>query len=274
MINVLLNSRSSEDMNQMQAREAHLRHLYLELLIKILLNVIYDDPSIDPHDPGETSLFEPKARLEGRDWPTTAHTMAGFQRINNVRDLAQRAIDEGIYGDFIEAGVWRGGCCILMRGVLAANDIRNRKVYVADSFAGLPPPRPEMFPYDDGLDLHLYSQLSVPLGDVKANFARYGLLDDQVVFVEGLFQDTLPSLTAGPFALLRLDGDLYESTYVALEALYPKLSPGGFVIIDDYGALRACQMAVTDYRMAMGIEEPIYTIDWSGVWWQKANHPI
>ena len=79
----------------------------------------------------------------------------------------------------------------------------------------------------------------------------------------------MPSLEAGPFALIRLDGDLYESTYVALEALYPKLSPGGFVIIDDYTATNACQAAVQDYRTLMGIEAPIHEIDWTGVWWQK-----
>ena len=105
--------------------------------------------------------------------------------------------------------------------------------------------------------------------EVRSNFARYGLLDDQIVFVEGLFQDTLPALAAGPFALLRIDGDLYESTYVALENLYPKLSPGGFVIIDDYGGMPPCRQAVEDYRAKAGIDAPIVEIDWTGVFWQK-----
>src|SRR5437667_344596 len=187
---------------------------------------------------------------------------------------AQRVIDKGIPGDFVETGVWRGGCCILMRGVLAANAITNRKVYVVDSFAGLPPPKPNAFPHDEGLNLHLFPQLAVSLEQVQANFARYGLLDHQVIFVKGLFQDTLPSLDAGSFALIRLDGDLYESTYVALDALYPKLSPGGFVVIDDYGAVPACQAAVSEYRTLMGIETPIHEIDWTGVWWQKPDATI
>ena len=241
--------------------------LYLDLLVQILTNMIYGDPPLQP----EHLEFQPDLRAEGRDWPSVAHTMAGLRRLDNLRELAQRVIDEGIPGDFIETGVWRGGCCILLRGILAANADTSRKVYVADSFAGLPPPKPDEFPHDAGLNLHVHRELAVSLEQVKENFSRYGLLDDQVIFVNGLFQETLPSLEAGPFALIRLDGDLYESTHVALEALYPKLSPGGFVIIDDYGAVPACQEAVSDYRARMGIEAPIHTIDWTGVWWQKLS---
>ena len=242
------------------------RELYLGLLINVLANTIYRDPSIHPDSLG---TFQPELRSEGRDWPKVAHSMAGLRRLENVQQLAQRVIDEEIPGDFIETGVWRGGCCILMRGVLAANGITSRKVYVVDSFDGLPPPKPHQFSRDEGLNLHLYRELAVSLEQVKDNFSRYGLLDEQIVFIKGLFQNTLPSLEAGPFALIRIDGDLYESTYVALNALYPKLSPRGFVIIDDYGALPACQAAVLDYRTLMGIESPIQQIDWTGSWWQK-----
>src|SRR5438105_2371142 len=200
------------------------RELYLDLLIKVLTNMIYSDQSINPDDPTRIEAFQTELRSEGRDWPTVAHTMAGLRRLDNLRELAQRVIDEGIPGDFIETGIWRGGCCILLRGVLAANAIQDRKVYAVDSFDGLPPPKPHAFPHDKGSNLHLFPQLAVSLEQVKSNFARYGLLDDQVIFVKGLFQDTLPLLDIDPFALIRLDGDLYESTYVALDALYPKLS--------------------------------------------------
>jgi O-methyltransferase len=242
------------------------RDLYLDLLIKTLANTIYGDPSTNPVNEGP---FQPQLRAEGRDWPAVAHTMIGLRRLENIRELGQRVIDEAIPGDFIETGVWRGGCCILMRGILAANGVNDRRVYVADSFAGLPPPKTLEFPQDEGLNLHLHKELAVSLEEVKANFAHYGLLNEQVIFVQGLFQETLPALEAGPFALLRLDGDLYESTHVALSALYPKLSSGGFVVIDDYGVLPACQGAVSDYRALTGIEAPIHEIDWSGVWWQK-----
>jgi O-methyltransferase len=243
------------------------RQLYLDLLIKVLANTIYGDAS---NNPAYTGPYQAQRRIEGRDdWPVVAHTMVGVSRLEILRDLAQRAIDENTPGDFIETGVWRGGCCILMRGILAANDIRDRKVYVADSFQGLPPPRPELYPQDEGWDLHVYKELAVSLETVKNNFRAYGLLDEQVVFVEGLFSETLPKLDAGPFCLLRLDGDLYESTYDALNALYPRLSCNGFVIIDDFKLIAPCQQAVIDYRTRMGITETMNDADWNSIWWQK-----
>jgi O-methyltransferase len=113
------------------------------------------------------------------------------------------------------------------------------------------------------------SSWAVPLEKVRANFESYGLLDSQVRFVEGWFKDTLPCLSELQFAGIRLDGDLYESTIQALEALYPRLSPGGFAIIDDYGAFEACRRAVEGYRSAHAIKVPLQTIDWTGAWWSK-----
>ncbi len=239
--------------------------LYLDLLVKSVSNLIYGPPPLDPWNDG---LFRVDAR-PGRDRHSPAHTMVGLLRLENLRELAQRAIDLSVPGDFIETGVWRGGCCILMRGVLAANQIDDRKIYVADSFEGLPVPNVEVFPQDAGSTLHQIADLAVSMETVKANFDRYDLLDDQVVFVEGYFSDTLPALDAGPFALMRLDGDMYESTYVALDALYPKLSPGGFIIVDDYGATEACRRAVTDYRTKFGITGDLQEVDWTAVYWQK-----
>jgi O-methyltransferase/8-demethyl-8-(2,3-dimethoxy-alpha-L-rhamnosyl)tetracenomycin-C 4'-O-methyltransferase len=242
------------------------RELYLDLLVKILVNTIYEDPSIHPHSTGP---FQAELRTTGLDWPARAHTMVGLRRLENVRELAQRALDDGVPGDFIETGVWRGGCCILMRGVLAANMAKDRKVYAADSFAGLPAPNIEAYPLDAGWNFHQYKELAISLEEVKDNFSRYGLLDDQVEFVKGNFTDTLPVLEAGPFSLMRLDGDWYESTYVALDALYPKLSPGGFVILDDVNFLPSCGQAVGDYRHRHGITAPMHQVDWSASWWQK-----
>jgi O-methyltransferase len=243
------------------------RELYLDLLLKNVSNLIYGPV---PRDPWNDGLFGPSA-IPGRDRRSPAHTMVGVLRLQNVVELAQRAIDLGIPGDFIETGVWRGGCCILMRGVLAANSVFDRKVYVADSFAGLPPPHPDLFPQDSGDNHYRDRDLAVSLNEVKANFERYRLLDEQVVFVQGFFSDTLPCLNAGPFAVIRLDGDMYESTYVALRHLYPRLSVGGFAIVDDYGALERCRLAVAKYRSKEGIDDPIHQIDWTGVWWQKTR---
>jgi O-methyltransferase len=243
------------------------RELYIDLLIRSLVDGIYGEPMEGPWRPG--NKFDRPPRPAGLLGPTAAHTMVGVDRLESLRQLTQRVLDENIPGDFIETGVWRGGCCILMRGVLAANEARDRKVYVADSFAGLPPPQPDLYPADRGHRFDLHPELAVPLETVTENFRRYALLDNQVVFVEGLFSDTLPALDAGPFALIRLDGDLYGSTYVALEYLYPKLSPRGFLIVDDFGVFEPCRRAVGDYRAQHDIAAPIHPIDRSGVWWRR-----
>ncbi len=244
------------------------RDLYLDLLSKILVNSIYRDGSIHPDNKGG---YDADARGVGADWPAQAHTMVGEKRLANLRTLVERALNDGIPGDFIETGVWRGGCCILMRGILEAYGISDRKVWVADSFEGLPDPNPVDFPADEGLFLSQFRELAISLEQVQENFRRYGLLDDQVAFVKGWFSDTLPGLDAGPFALLRLDGDLYESTIVALESLYPKLSVGGYVIIDDYHVIPQCRDAVAHYRDRYGITDPIHDVDWAGTWWQKTS---
>ena len=109
------------------------------------------------------------------------------------------------------------------------------------------------------------------LDQVKANFARYDLLDDRVQFLKGWFKDTLPHAPISRLAVMRLDGDLYESTMDALTALYPKLSPGGYVIIDDYGAINACRQAVHDFRNTHGIEDPIQEVDWTGAYWRRSQ---
>jgi O-methyltransferase len=238
---------------------------YLDLLIKILINFIYEDGSIHP---GGSDSYVPSDRAEGRDWPRFAHTMAGAARLNNLKDLVLKTIKEKIPGHYIETGVWRGGCCILMKGIISACRENARKVYVADSFEGLPPPKADIFPADLGDDLFQYKELAISLEQVKANFAKYDLLDANVVFVKGFFDITLPKLKAGPFALIRLDGDMYESTIVALENLYPKLSPGGFVIVDDY-ALPGCKKAVDDFRVLHKITTPLKHTDWTGIWWRK-----
>lgn len=243
--------------------------LYVDLLIRIVGNTIYRDP---PMDPWTGKTFDDQTRSIGGDWPSMAHSMVGVARLRNLAELTQRAIDDKVPGDFIETGVWRGGCCILMRGILKAKGIEDRKVYVADSFEGLPRPDDQRYPQDKGDTHHMHNKaLAVSVDQVKANFDAYGLLDDSVVFVKGFFKDTLHKLPPTPLALIRLDGDMYESTIMALDALYPKLSPGGFTIIDDYGALNPCRQAVTDYRNKHGITDTIVKIDHSGVWWRKGS---
>jgi len=207
-------------------------------------------------------------RAAGWDWPRQAETMVGLARLENVRQCVTDVIRCGVPGDLLEAGVWRGGVGIYMRAILAASGDTTRKVWLADSFQGLPPPSGN-FEADIGDKCHRWPELAVSLDDVKHNFERYGLLDDQVEFLPGWFNDTLPSAPVDTLAVLRCDGDMYESTIVTLESLYPKVSPGGYVIVDDYGALPQCKAAVDDFRAQHRINDRMESVDWTGVYWRR-----
>ena len=213
---------------------------------------------------------DPKEREEGRDWPADAETMIGLTRLDNVQACIETVLRDGVPGDLIETGVWRGGTTIFMRGVLAAYGDATRTVWAADSFAGLPRPDPGRAPLDDGDTAWAFAELAVSLDEVKANFERYGLLDERVRFLVGWFKDTLPAAPIERLAILRLDGDMYASTMDALTALYPKLSPGGFVIVDDYGALPNCRAAVEDFRARNNVTDPVRRIDWTGAYWRRS----
>jgi O-methyltransferase len=214
--------------------------------------------------------FEQQVREEGRDWPGSAETMIGLKRLDNIEECIGTIIREGILGDVLEAGVWRGGAAIFMRAALNILGARERLVWVADSFQGLPPPDPNV-PADKGVDYYRDKVLAVSLDTVRANFAKYDLLSDQVRFLEGWFSTTLPTAPIERLALLRADGDMYASTMDILTPLYPKVSPGGFVIIDDYHAVDACRQAVDDFRSAHDVQAPLVQIDWSGVYWRKES---
>ena len=208
------------------------------------------------------------ARERGADWPLRAHSMIGSKRLDNLQYCLETALADGVPGDFIETGVWRGGACIFARAVWQAYGDSDRRVWVADSFAGLPPPDAAAYPADKGDKHHTYTNLAISVAEVRQNFERYGLLDDRVKFLEGWFKDTLPTAPIDKLAVLRLDGDMYESTIQAIEALYDKLSPGGFVIVDDY-FLPACAQAIHDFRAARGIGDPIVDIDGIGAFWRR-----
>ena len=211
-----------------------------------------------------------RRRELGLDWPADALTMIGMQRLTSLQRCVETVLADDVPGDLVECGVWRGGASILMRAVLAAYGDETRCVWLADSFAGVPPPDTANYQADKGIRLHRAAGvLAVPEAEVRANFQRYGLLDDQVRFLPGWFKDTLHDAPIDRIALLRLDGDLYESTIQALDALYPRLSPGGFCIIDDYHAIRACRQAVADYRAKHGVSAEIVEIDGMGVLWRK-----
>lgn len=251
------------------------RAAYLDLLKRCLVNWMYHD--IERSELlrlGDYALvkrpgFDPERRRIGRDYSVQAHTLVGFERLDNIQYCVETVIAENISGDFIETGAWRGGACVFMRGLLRAYGIEDRSVWVADSFQGLPRPDAQKYPADKGSRFHTMKVLAVPLESVREIFDRYGLLDDQVRFLKGWFRDTLPDAPIGEIAVLRLDGDMYESTMDVLRSLYARVPSGGFVIVDDYGAYAACRQAVHDFRDAHGVSERIRKIDWTGVYWRK-----
>lgn len=260
-----------------------LRDRYLDLLVAAITHTLYDPPDTRPlpADVQRAILEEvqrsgvaleirtpQEERAQGRDRPVYAQTMIGLERLGNLRRCVESVLREDVPGDLIEAGAWRGGAGIMMRGALAAYEDEARRVWVADSFEGLPKPDAERYPLDAQDVNYAADELAVSLEEVRANFERYGLLDDRVRFVEGWFRDTLPDLSEEAWSVVRLDGDLYESTMDGLRHLYPRLSPGGYLIVDDFG-FENCRAAVEDYRREHGIREEIVRIDWVGAFWRR-----
>jgi O-methyltransferase len=207
-------------------------------------------------------------RLEGAVWPYRAVTMIGRARLENIERCLEDVLARGVPGDCIETGVWRGGGSIYMRAVLNAYGATDRRVWAADSFEGLPAPNPR-YPADQSSTFHESPQLAVSLEEVRANFERFGLLDESVVFLKGWFSETLPSTHDQTWSLVRLDGDMYESTMDALTHLYPNLSTGGWLIVDDYKFVDSARQAVDDYRARNGITEPIVDVDFQAVCWKR-----
>ena len=264
--------------------------LYLDLMKKCLTNTIYGEREYIEVAPAgrikrmiskafnaagvtlvRTNTYSYQKREEGLDWPPYAHTMIGLARLNNLQECVEEILRTNVRGDLIETGVWRGGATIFMRAILRAYNVTDRCVWVADSFQGLPAPNPAKFPEDEGDRHYTVKELAISLEEVKGNFAKYDLLDDQVRFLKGWFSDTLPQAGIERLALIRLDGDMYESTMDALVNLYPKLSPGGFVIVDDWGAVDACRRAIEDYRTEHSITDEIHPIDSKGVYWKRSD---
>jgi hypothetical protein len=247
------------------------RELYLDLLKHVLTDTLLaTEPNAD-QDGMEYLQGFINHYIRGR-----ALTMVPLVRLHNLHRCAVDVIERHVPGDFIETGVWRGGTTIFMRAVLRAYASSDRKVWVADSFEGLPEPDADKYPIE--AETHhgkvmssIYDHFAVGLDEVRENFARFGLLDDQVRFLKGWFKDTLPAAEVSQLSVMRLDGDYYESTHDALLHLYPKLSPGGYVIVDDYGedTWTYCRRAVDGFRDKEGLDQPLMRVDSKCFYWQK-----
>jgi O-methyltransferase len=263
--------------------EETLRAAYLELLKLCLcdlagartLSVGRTGPTRRKDSPvfcHEVSDEELALRAVGGDWPFSGLTMIGLSRLDDLQACVESVVADRVEGDVIEAGAWRGGASILARAALDSLGADDRTVWVADSFKGLPPPDTEAFPEDRELDLSRVDFLAVPAEEVRDYFARFGC-EQGVELVEGFFDETLPRLRGRRWAVIRLDGDTYEATWVGLESLYPGLSAGGYLIVDDYVLIEECRRAVDEYRSENGITEPIEQIDWNSIRWRRESEP-
>jgi hypothetical protein len=194
--------------------------------------------------------------------------MIGIKRLDNLHKSLEYVRINDVSGDLVETGVWRGGATIFMKAYLDLYGI-NKKVFVCDSFEGLPKPDVTRYPVDSGDIHHTIDYLKVSLEEVMGNFEKYRLLDDKVVFVKGWFSETLKNNNdITRISILRFDGDMYGSTIDVLENLYEKIDGAGVIIIDDY-CLPNCVRAVTDFREKNNIDKPLQIIDKCGVFWFK-----
>jgi hypothetical protein len=248
--------------------------LYLDLLKKNLTNTLYKtEPDADDDNEGRYVHGFIKHYIKG-----TAVSMLPLARFENLQSCIAQVVDENVPGDLIETGVWRGGAAIFMRAVLRTLGVGDRNVWVADSFEGLPKPDAEKFPIEaqshDGVVMKThYNHFAASLEEVQANFKAYGQLDEKVRFLKGWFKDTLPDAPIKSLAIMRLDGDYYESTMDGLVNLYDKLSVGGYAIIDDYGedSWTYCRKAVDEFRSARGITDEMIKVDTKCYFWKRSS---
>lgn len=250
----------------------------VEILKRALTDTIYNEAirevffngslSVEQEDIILASGIDNSDIKDGYVNPERAETMIGMPRLNNFQECVENAIKNNIEGDIIETGVFRGGACILAAFVIKELN-SDKKIYVADSFDGLPKPDSD-YPADANDPHHTIEFLKVDIEKVKGNFEKYKLLNDSVCFIKGFFKESLKKVPFKRLSVLRLDGDMYSSTYEALTSLYSKVSIGGYIIVDDY-YLPACKQAITDFRTEKNITDTIERIDWTGVYWVKTK---
>lgn len=215
-----------------------------------------------------TSRKYPRDIFDGDDQDAVCHYDC-YRRATMLEPLASCIFRENVPGDFVEAGVYRGGITIFFAAMMMAKgEFGQRKIWVADSFAGLPPAgyavrtSQNLSQQQIGKMVGRYTEgkLRATLERVQQNFESFlnvSVDDDRVRYVPGFFNDSLPGAPVKQLALLRADSDLYSSTYETLAALYPRLSIGGFVVFDDYKLAQA-RAAIVAFRREKGITSPVW----------------
>ncbi len=203
-----------------------------------------------------------------------AYTLTSPERVFSLIEAVRYIIRREIPGSIVECGVWRGGSMMAVALELQNLNIRNRDLHLFDTFEGMTPPKeidvdvhgvsaaPEFAELQIGKDGSNWCRATLP--DVKAGMANTGYDMERVHFHVGKVETTLPSAAPEQIALLRLDTDWYESTRHELEHLYPRLSRGGILIIDDYGHWHGQKVAVDEYIAKQGLSLFLSRIDHTG----------
>lgn len=212
------------------------------------------------------------------------YTMTSAERLWSLMNAVRYVVDEGVPGDFVECGVWRGGSVMAMAGELMRLGVADRRIWLYDTFAGMTAPTEADIEASSGTtatDLLATTPVAdgdnvwcvAGIADVQANVRSTGYPFEQFTFVEGDVAATLQESAPEQIALLRLDTDWYESTKAELDVLYPRLAVGGVCILDDYGHWLGARRAVDEYFDALGHRPYMHPIDFSGrVFIKTASH--
>lgn len=202
-------------------------------------------------------------------------TMTSPERLWSLLGAVRHVVDTDVPGDLVECGVWRGGSVMAMARVLSDSGITDRRVWLYDTFAGMTEPSSADVEAGTGVraaDMLASTEVAdgdnvwcvAGLADVTANVRSTGYPMGNFEFIEGDVSHTLQDRAPTEISLLRLDTDWYESTRVELEVLYPRLSIGGVLILDDYGHWQGARRAVDEYFEKLGIRPYMHPIDYSG----------
>jgi cephalosporin hydroxylase len=264
-------------LNLLKGAVLHLHYLEDELRIEHLLKQVATGKPVSARKVSDPARFMknelaglqrarqtgelPDDHAESNGAPgSLAYTSIGRVRLDHLERCLEVIRDEAVEGDLVECGTGRGGSAVFLRGFLEAYALSRPRLWVADRFGGGSAPSEEETP-----------RFSTDLNTVREAFARFGLLDGRVVFLQGPSSRTLSEAPIEKVALVRIDGHDPEEIEATLEAVYDKVTLGGFVVVDDYGAPE-CQAAVDRFRSERGVIDRLERIDWSGAWWRKTAH--
>jgi cephalosporin hydroxylase len=200
-----------------------------------------------------------------RDNGFLPYATIGRRRLDHLEECLDVIRGESVAGDLVECNTGRGGAGIFMRGFLAAHEVPDRRVWIADEFRASPAPAKEALRADETM-----ADMQADLNLVRDAFQRFDLFDDRVRFLVGPLEATLPESGIDSVALLRLGEGIGASARDVLEEMYAKVSIGGYVVIDEH-ADPACAKAVQEFRVHHDIDAPLEAVDWSAVAWRKTD---